>query len=180
MSEAADLPNIPGYVSVKEAAKILRLAERTVYEYVAEGRLPGGRAADVIMIPEEEVKRFKLNPAGRPRKTTPSWRKSSGDNTQYITFITVQAKTGQQHLLAQKLEEIRRREEHIFPGTVARYIVCNEQHTDRIEIILVWRSVVMPDEATRELALEAFRQYLADVLDWKTAQYSTSKVLLHT
>ena len=83
-------------------------------------------------------------------------------------------------MLLQRLEEIRQRGQHNFPGTVARFIVESETIPGQLEISLVWRSTVMPSEEEREQALEAFRQALSDVLDWSTAQYSRGKVLMHT
>ena len=71
MDDSIDLPNIPGYVSIKEAASILGLSSRTVYEYVDEGRLPAKRAADVIMILLDDVRSFKRGTSGRPRKSVP-------------------------------------------------------------------------------------------------------------
>ncbi len=61
--------SVPGYVSIKEAAEILGLSPGRVYEYVEDGRLSSVRAAHVILIPLEEVKNFKPNIAGRPRKS---------------------------------------------------------------------------------------------------------------
>jgi hypothetical protein len=62
---------------------------------------------------------------------------------------------------------------------VARYIVGSRTHPGVVEILLVWRSNVMPDEATREQALHEFRQALDDVLDWSSAQYDMGEVLVH-
>jgi excisionase family DNA binding protein len=180
MSDDVDLPNIPGYVSVKEAAKMLGLADRTVYEYIEEGRLSGFRAADVIMLSAEEVRNFKRGTSGRPRKNTPPWRISSGDNAQFMTLITVQTREGQQAILMQKLEEMRRRGQHIFPGTIVRSIANSETNPGQTIILLIWRGTVMPDEATRQQGLKAFQQTLSDVIDWNTAQYNNSKVLMHT
>src|SRR6266700_1635847 len=109
MSEYAGRPSIPGYVSIKEAAKILGISDKRVYEYVDEGRLPSMWAADVIMIPLDEVKKFKRRSSGRPRKSVPVWRISSGENTQYVDSITVPMQAGQQEAFIQKLEEIRQR-----------------------------------------------------------------------
>src|SRR5713226_6309742 len=107
MSEYAGRPSLPGYVSIKEAAKMLGISDKRVYEYVDEGRLPSVWAADVIMIPLEEVKKFKRRTSGRPRRSVPKWRVSSGDNTQFMTSIFVQAHVGQQDALMQKLEKVR-------------------------------------------------------------------------
>jgi excisionase family DNA binding protein len=180
MSEEVSFPAIPGYVSIKEAAQILGLAPKTVYQYVSEGRLPGVRASHVLLIPLEEIKKFKPNISGRPRKSVPLWRISPEDNMLLMTLITVQIRANQEKKLMERLEVIRQGEQHLFPGTVARYIVGSEKHPGQVEISLIWRSSVMPDEATREQALEAFRQALADVLDWKTAQYDQGKVFMHT
>ena len=87
---------------------------------------------------------------------------------------------GQQSTFMQRLENIRQEGKHNFPGTVVRLIVESESTFGQIDISLVWRSAVMPKETEREQALEAFRQDLADVLDWDTAQYSNGRVLMHT
>ena len=64
MNEYVGRPNLPGYVSIKEAAKILGISDKRVYEYVGEGRLSSTWAADVIMIPLEEVQKFKRRSSG--------------------------------------------------------------------------------------------------------------------
>lgn len=180
MDDSIDLPRIPGYVSVKEAAKILGLSARTIYDYVDEGRLPGVRVADVIAIPEDELRKFKREPSGRPRKITPLWRISSGDNDQFMTVIMVQERTDQHEALLRRLEVIRQRKEHLFPGTVIRYLAESGEPPGQVVLVLAWRGTVMPDEATREEELKVFRQVLDDVLDWSTAQYKNGQVLMHT
>ncbi len=180
MSEYAGRRNLPGYVSIKDAAKMLGISDKRVYEYVDEGRLPSMWAADVIMIPLEEIKKFKRRSSGRPRKSIPTWRISSGDNAQYMTSIIVQVRSGRQDALLQKLEEIRKGGQHIFPGSVARFVVESETVPGQVEIALIWRNTVMPDEVERGKALESFRHSLNDVLDWSTAHYNNGKVLMHT
>jgi excisionase family DNA binding protein len=73
MDNSVNSLRVPGYVSVKEAAEMLGLSPRTVYDYIEEGRLPSARLADVIAIPIEEIKKFKREPSGRPRQNTPLW-----------------------------------------------------------------------------------------------------------
>lgn len=180
MDNYNNFQNMPNYISIKEAAKMLDISPNRVYEFVTEGRLKGVWAADVIMILREEVEQFKRGPTGRPRKNTPTWRISTGENAQYMTLIFVQLRSGQLVTFAQKLEEIRKKGHHMFPGTVARYIVEDGQKLERVFITLVWRGTVMPDEATREQALLAFREALDDVLDWETAEYHHGKVFMHT
>ncbi len=180
MSEYAGRPSLPGYVSIKEAAKILGISDKRVYEYVDEGRLPSMWAADVIMIPLAEVKKFKRRSSGRPRKSVPVWRISSGDNTQFLISITAQVRPGQQDALMQKLEEMREGGLHTFPGTITRFIAASETIPGQIAITLIWRSAVMPTEAEKKREVEAFRQTFSDVLDWETAQFNNGKVLIHT
>ena len=55
MSEYTGRPNLPDYVSIKEAAKMLGISDKRVYEYVDAGRLKSMWAADVIMIPREST-----------------------------------------------------------------------------------------------------------------------------
>lgn len=178
MSEMSDVSGIPGYVSIKEAAKILNLAPNTVYEYVAEGRLSSFRAAHVIMIPLAEVQAFRPSIAGRPRKRLPVWRIPPNDNLLFMTSIEVTLFPGQHETFLKRLEVLKR-EDYIFPGTVARYIAGDAASPESIEIVLVWRSSVMPDEEDREQALDAFRHALTDVLDWKTARYKHGRVFMH-
>jgi excisionase family DNA binding protein len=180
MDDTVDHPNIPGYVSVKEAAKILGISLRSVYDYVEEGRLPSARLADVIAIPVDELMKFKREPSGRPRINTPLWRISAGDNEQFMTLILVQIRAGRRDALLRKLEVIRKKKDHIFPGTVMRYIAESSTILDQVILVLVWRGTVMPEEATREEALVEFRRALDDVLDWSTAQYNNGPVLIHT
>ncbi len=180
MNDSVNFPPIPGYVSVKEAAEMLGLSPRTVYDYVEEGRLPSARFADVIAISTEDIMKFKREPSGRPRKHTPLWHISSGDNTQFMSLISVRLRAGQREVLQQKLEVIRKKKQHLFPGTVMRYVAASSDSFERVLLILVWRGTVIPDETTREEALEEFRRSLDDVLDWSTAQHEYGPVLMHT
>lgn len=172
MHEYINRPNLPDYVSIKEAAQLLGLSDKRVYEYVDEGRLTSLWAANVIMIPLSEIMTFTRQSAGRPRKNVPVWRISSSDNTQFITTIHVQIR--KYEAFPRQLKDIR---QHQFSGTVARYIT---EHEGELTILLVWKQEIMPDERERERMLEALREDLGDTLDWSTAHYTQSKVLMHT
>ena len=166
MREYLDLPTMPEYVSIKEAAKMLGVSDKRVYAYIEDGRLPAVRAAHVIMIPIEEVKKFKPKISGRPRKNTPAWRTSPEENTLLTTTIVVPVQADQRERLQRRLDELKQEGEHVFPGTIARYII--------------WRRTTMPQEAERAEALDQFQQALADVLDWESAKYHDGQILLHT
>jgi excisionase family DNA binding protein len=176
----ANLPNLAGYVSIREAAKMLGLARKTVYQYVAEGRIQGVRAGDIILVPTEEVEKFKRGIAGRPRTSIPIWRISPKENMLSSMLIFVQIKAEKQEALEQTLDEIKQERLHLFPGTVARYIIRSDIPSGHVHILLIWRNIVMPNEEARRDALDAFRQELADVLDWNTAKYDEGTVLIHT
>ena len=180
MREYLDLPVMPEYVSIKEAAKMLGVSDKRVYAYIEDGRLPAVRAAHVIMIPIEEVKKFKPKISGRPRKNTPAWRTSPEDNMLLTTSIFVPVQADQRERLQRRLEELKQAGEFVFPGTAARYIIWSKTHPGALEILLIWRSTTMPEEAERAEALGQFQQALADVLDWKSARYDEGQLLLHT
>jgi len=180
MRNENERPTIPGYVTIKEAAKILGVSANRVYTYVEEGRLPSAQAAHVIMIPLEALKDFKSQLSGRPRTTIPTWRISPEENAVLTTSILVRIRSNQYNRLLTKLEEMRRERLHLFPGTIARYILEEKRHPEHIEILLIWRSTAMPDDATYNQWLDEFRQALSGVLDWDTAQYDTGRVIMHT
>jgi excisionase family DNA binding protein len=182
MENDVNIPDLPGYITVKEATRILGVSDTRVYFYIEKGRLHAVWAGNNLMIPSEEITKLKatIQPPGRPRRNTPLWRISSGRNIQFITQITLQIQPHKQALLEQKLEEIREGKQHLFPGTVARYVVGDDTKPEQAQIILVWRGTIMPNEATRQHELDALQQELADLLDWNTAQYKHGKVFMHT
>ena len=180
MENYSNIPDMPGYISVKQAAEMLDVSDTRIYFFIEQNRLHAVWAANALMIPIEEIQNFKRSNVGRPRKHTPTWRISTGENTQYMTLIFVQLRSGQLDTFVQKLEEMRKKELHTFPGTVARHIVEDNQKPERVFITLVWRGTVMPDEATREQALQAFREELEEVLYWETAEYLHGRVFMHT
>ena len=99
---------------------------------------------------------------------------------QLTTSIFVPVLADQRERLQQRLEELKQEGEYVFPGTAARYIIWSKTHPGALEILLIWRSTTMPEEADRAEALAEFQQALADVLDWVTARYDNRQVLIHT
>src|SRR5947209_15723677 len=87
MIEGFDIPNLPGYVSIKEAADILGVSDKRVYQYVMSGRLPAQRVGHILILSVEEVKQFKPSPSGRMRKKAPSWRVYRSRGTLLVTDI---------------------------------------------------------------------------------------------
>ena len=87
---------------------------------------------------------------------------------------------GEKEMLVKKLWMIKQEDRHLFPGTVLRYISLDDVSPATVTIQLVWKNGDIPNEEKRQQDLSAFKQELADVLNWETAQYSNGKVIIHT
>ena len=180
MTRDDDFPDIPGYVPIKEAAKLLGISDPRMYGYVRDKRIPALKAGRTLMIPTEEIERFKLNPPGRVRTKAPDWRVYNPRSKLLAMEIEVEVRAGQQERLVEKLQAIYKGQRHTFPGTIQRYVFKDDISPTTISIWLVWKDTEMPDEAVRERNLAAFQAELADVLDWETAQISTKEGIIYT
>jgi excisionase family DNA binding protein len=180
MIDGIDIPNLPGYVSIREAAEMLGVSDKRVYQYVRAGRLPARRVGNILILPVEEVRQFKPSPSGRVRAKAPSWRAYRSRGALLVTDIHVPVRVGQQAKLIAKLKAIQKGDSHTFPGTVARFVVKGDEGLTSIEVFLIWKSTEMPNEAKRKQDLDLFQEDLADVLDWQAARYNFNEVLIHT
>ena len=50
--------NIPRYIKIREAARLLAVSESTVRRWLAEGRLEGFRVRGVVRVDREFIDRF--------------------------------------------------------------------------------------------------------------------------
>ena len=180
MTDYIELPEVPGYISTDQAAKILGISKQRVYQYIEEKRLPAFRVGNVILLQTEAVKQFKPNITGRPRKKEPHWRVYRGESSVLGTDILVQIRPGKEQQLIEKLRAIYKEQRHTFPGTIQRYILKDECSPTTVSIWLIWKDTEMPDESTRERNLAAFQAELNDVLNWGTAQISTKEGIIYT
>jgi excisionase family DNA binding protein len=180
MADIHEFPDIPGYVSIKQAAQILGITDKRVYRYVEIGRLPAFKASGVFLLAEEDVKQFKLNPPGRIRSSPPRWRVYSSRSKVLATEIQVRVRVGKQAELLEKVNAIQQANRHTFPGTIARYLITGDEALSSVHFVLIWKDTEMPDETTRQHDLEALQEELAEVIDWETARYSTNETLLYT
>lgn len=172
-------PYAPEYITIKEAAAIMGVSERSVYGYTEDGSLAGFRVSKQTVVRKTDVLNYQRKAPGRLRTSIPSWHVPPVQNLPYLTNITVRVRPGQGERLDNKLDAIRVQGKHCLPGTVARYITRNQNRPDEIQIILVWRSAVMPSSEEREAGLAALRNDLAEILDWETAVYKECRVLMH-
>ena len=180
MTRDDDFPEIPGYVPIKEAAKLLGISNPRMYGYVRDKRIPALKAGRTLMIPTEEIERFRLNPPGRVRTKAPDWRVYNPRSKLLGMDIEVEVRSGQQERLVERLKAIYEGQRHSFPGTIQRYIFKDDVFPTMVSIWLVWKDTEMPDKATREQDLESFKVELADVLDWRTAKIRTKEGIIYT
>src|SRR5258708_28631125 len=106
MIDSIEIPNLPGYVSIKEGRDLLGVSDKRVYQYVRAGRLPAQRIGHILILPIEEVKRFKPSPSGRVRTKAPSWRAYRSRGTLFVTDIHVPVRAGQHATLVKTLNTI--------------------------------------------------------------------------
>ena len=180
MADIHEFPDIPGYVSIKQAAHRLGITDKRVYRYIEIGRLPAYKASGVFLLSEEDVKQFKLNPPGRLRTNPPPWRSYSSRSKVLTTEIQVPVRQGKQEKLLHKLAAIQDANRHTFPGTIARYLMKGDEALTCVHMMLLWKDTDMPDDTKRQHDLEALQDELADVLDWENAHATTNETLLYT
>lgn len=173
------LARVPGYLSVKEAARLIGVSERAIYGYVETGKLPAARIGNMTVVDAVSAHEYQRRAPGRLRTRIPTWHIPPENNVQYLTSITARLRPGQGKRLTEKLLEIRTQGRHLLPGTAARYIVRGHDCPDEVQIMLVWRSAIMPPEKERETALAALREDLAEIVAWESALYKESQVVMH-
>ena len=180
MADIHEFPDVPGYVSIKQAAEMLGITDKRVYRYIDLGRLPAYKSGGVFLLAEEDVRQFKLNPPGRTRRVPPPWRMYSPRSIVLATEIQVPVRVGQQERLLKKLAEIQETNRHTFSGTIARYLIQGDPHFTSLHLILVWKDTEMPDESVRERELKALEDELTEMLEWEHAHTSTNRTFLYT
>ena len=85
MEERSEAP----LLSIKEAARLLGVSERTVYGYIEDGSLPGSRTRTATVLKREDVLHYQRKAPGRLRTRTPAWHVPPAGNIPYLTHITV-------------------------------------------------------------------------------------------
>ena len=180
MADINEFPDVPGYVSIKQAAEMLGITDKRIYRYIDLGRLPAYKSGGVFLLAEQDVKQFKLNPPGRARAVPPRWRIYNTRSKVLATEIRVPVRAGQGEFLIEKLADIQKANRHSFPGTIARYVVQEDSELATVHFFFVWKDTDMPDKSTRQQHLRELQGELADVLAWEHAHYSTNEALMYT
>src|SRR5437588_2006479 len=123
MADINEFPDVPGYVSIKQAAEMLGITDKRVYRYIDLGRLPAYKSGGVFLLAEDDVRQFKLNPPGRTRTVPPRWRVYNTRSKVLATEIQVPVRAGQKNRLVEKLADIHQSNRHLCPAAIARYLI---------------------------------------------------------
>lgn len=168
------------FLSTAEAAKKLGVSYYTVYEYIREKRLVAEMVGGTYLIPKKAVAEFKAKPTGRTRANPPPWRVYRAGAKVRGLDIHVQVRAGQHARLIEKLKLFQEAQQHLFRGTMQRYVFEDETNPAQVVISLIWKDTELPDERILQEELAAFQNELADLLDWSTARYTRKRAIIHT
>jgi excisionase family DNA binding protein len=152
----------------------------TVYEYIREKRLVAEMVGGVYLIPKKAVAEFKAKPTGRTRANPPPWRVYRAGARVRGLDIHVQVRAGQRARLVERFKNMQEAQQHLFRGTMQRYVFEDEADPTRVIISLIWKDTELPDERTLQEELVTFQNDLADLLDWSTAHYTRKRAIIHT
>lgn len=180
MDKEQEYLQIPGSISVKEAAAKLNLSEKRILQYIYKDRLPARKIRGRYMIRQEDFDEFRAKPHGRIRTKPTQWRPYRAGAKVRELHIEVQARPETRETLLTELKTTVKEQTHLFPGTMQRYILTDVNNPNTIFIQLIWKTTELTNEATLQRNLEAFQSKFADQLDWQTARYITVQALIHT
>jgi len=180
MAEERKYLHIPGHVPIKEAALLLGVSDDSIQLYIKQKRLAAEKVDGRYMIPEQAIRDFQNNPPGRRRTKPTPWRMYSVGARVHALQIEIQVVPGKHTALQQKLLSISQEQQHLFSGTMQRYVFENQDNPDAIIIQLIWKNTELADETTFQHDLETFQSEFADLLDWQTARYTKEQAIIHT
>lgn len=180
MADEKEYLRIPGHVPVKEAAAILGLSEERVLQHIRARHLPSRKVDGRYMIPAQAVEEFQRKPHGRVRTTPPPWRVYRAGARIHSMQIEVKLLPGRAQAFQEKLQATLQQQQHLFPGTMQRYISADEQSPENITILLIWKDTELTDESVLQRDFEAFKSEFADLLDWQRARIVVKRAIIHT
>lgn len=181
MSRDTENTGVDNFLTVGEAAQLLGMTYKTTHRHVMKGNLKGTKKGGRYLIPRSSLENFQRSLAGRPRTSVPQWRFSPEGNRLIATSVEAELRAGipPEHF-EEVLERVKRSGSHLFEGTVARYILSDEQQPRRVQFLFFWRETVMPEQASIARSLADLGKALDEVLAWETAHHSTHQVWMHT
>lgn len=181
MAEEREYLHIPGHVPIKEAAEMLGLSDKRVLQYILSKRLPAHKVQGRYMIPTDAVREFQQRPHGRIRTAPTPWRIYRAGANVRVQQIEVPVNLGREEEVQTRLQALSQEQEHLFPGTMQRYICLVDQSKPiYISIMLIWKDTELPDERVLERSLEGFKADFADFLDWDSARTVVARAIAYT
>jgi excisionase family DNA binding protein len=180
MAEEKEYLRIPGHVPVKEAAAMLGLSEERVLQHIRARHLPSRKVDGRYMIPLQAVEDFHRRPHGRIRTTPAPWRVYRAGARVHTLQIEVPLLNGNFQALQEKLQATLQQQQHLFPGTMQRYISADEESPEHITILLIWKDTELTDAEALQRDFASFKAEFADLLDWEHARYANKQAMLHT
>jgi excisionase family DNA binding protein len=180
MAEEKEYLRIPGHVPVKEAAAMLGLSEERVLQHVRARHLPSRKVDGRYMIPAQAVEAFRRKPHGRVRTAPAPWRIYRAGASVHLLQIDVQILPGQERLLDEKLHALLSEQQHLFPGTMQRYISVDQEDARCLSMLLIWKDTELTNEEALQSDFAAFKAAFAHLLDWEHARYSNRQAIIYT
>ena len=180
MAEQEEYLHIPGHVSAKEAATILELTEDQIWYYIRSKSLPARKVSGRYMIPLTAIKTFHPRPRGRTRVDPSLWHVYRNGAKVCELQIEIAVDPSQREDVQAKLQTVLDEQQHLFPGTMQRYVLMRDDQPETMLIQLIWKDTELTDEATLQHDLAAFQEEFAALLDWSTATYTRWQAVLHT
>jgi excisionase family DNA binding protein len=187
MAESDESRDFP-YISVIEAAQLMGVSKTRMYEYIEENRIPKHMVGGTLVIDRRDLGTIERKPTGRLRKKAPKWRTYHGGGDVFATEIRVQIRAELREQIKQVTGSIATRlkgedekgDRLTLKGSIARYVLSDHSEPYRVSIWLIWKDTELPDKETHEREMEEFKNALADVLDWSTAEYSEKDGIVYT
>lgn len=164
------------------------VSKTRMYEYIEEKRIPKHMVGGTLVIDRRDLGTVERKPTGRLHKKPPKWRTYHGGGDVFATEIHVQIRPELREQIKQVTGSITTRligedekgDRLTLRGSIGRYVLNDRTEPYRVSIWLIWKDTELPDEKTHEREMEEFRQALADVLDWSTAEYSEKDGIVYT
>jgi excisionase family DNA binding protein len=181
MRKDKDHADLEKFVTVQEAALLLGVSDKNIHRRIQRGEIKATPIGGRYLILREDVLNFKPNFSGRKRTSVPQWHISPENNPLIVTIIEAELRVGaSESSFVSALERVKRSKQHLFQGTIARYIFSEEREPRRVQFFFVWRQGIMPPASEIENELAALREALGPVLAWDGASHRTGRVWMHT
>lgn len=181
-------PSTPEYVTLREAARLLKVPAAWLYQRISCGEIPAQMVDFNFLIALKDIEAFRarnfphqpLNlPSRAPARTEQRPTQRSRRDNMHGMYIQVQIKEGCRDLFNRRLRVLRDEQIHTFTTATLCTIFCERDDPDTVIIWLVWREPGLIDEIMRKQEIAAFMAETKDIVDWDTALYNDMRGMLY-